>query len=443
MISRREFLTAGAAGAVLALTPDRLLAALEKRATPMPSLSTWPAVKAQFPLTKDLRHFSSFFIVSHPKPVSDAIDQFRRTLDASPFATVEHSLFSGGNDNLQLKTRADMAGYLGAKPDEIAIVPNTTTGLALVYHGLPLAAGDEVLTTTHDHFSHHESIRLAAERAGATVRKVSLFDRPEAATLAGITERLRAAIRPATRVVGLTWVHSSSGVRLPIPELAQVVRDANRQRTERHQILLVVDGVHGLGAIDAAAAELGADFFCAGTHKWMFAPRGTGIVWARAERWAMLRPTIPTFAAVEAFEAWMNDDATPRATTAFDMTPGGFHAYEHQWAMSAAFRFHEAIGRRRVAERIRQLNDRCKSGLASIRGVTLRTPMEPRLSAGLACFEVDRMTPEQVVARLLERRIVASASPYRIRYARLAPSLVNDEAEVDAALAAVREIARA
>jgi selenocysteine lyase/cysteine desulfurase len=444
MISRRQFLTgATTAAAAAAFRPDRLLAALEKRAAPLPDLSSWAAVRAQFALAKDVMHFASFYLASHPRPVRAAIEDFRSELDASPYLTVEHRMFTDGPDNLQLKMRGDMSGYLGARPEEIAFVGNTTTGLALVYNGMRLAPGDEILTTAHDHYSHHESIRFAAERSGATWRKVPLYQRPAAATTAEVVESLRAAIRPNTRAVGVTWVHSGTGVRLPIPALAEVVRAANQGRDEAQRMVLVVDGVHGIGAVDATVAELGADYFCAGTHKWMFAPRGTGIVWAKADRWARLRPTIPTFANLEVWTAWLKGDTPPAAASGFDMTPGGFHAYEHEWGMSAAFRFHEAIGRARVGARIRALNDQCKAGLATMKNVRLHTPRDPELSAGICCFEVDGVEPEACVAKLLERKIIASTSPYHVVYARLAPSLVNDPTEVDAALRAVREIAGA
>src|SRR5262249_7607826 len=179
----------------------------------------------------------------------------------------------------------------------------------------------------------------------------------------------------------------------------------------------------------------------AGTHKWMFAPRGTGIVWAKADRWARLQPVVPSFASQEAFDRWLADDTSPRVTTAYDMSPGGFHAYEHQWAMSAAFQLHRRLGRARVAARIRDLNDRCKVGLAGIRRVTVHTPRDGSLSAGLVAFEVEGVPSEEVIQKLLLRHVVASTAPYREAHARLAPSLVNDEAEVDAAVKAVREIA--
>jgi isopenicillin-N epimerase len=442
-LSRRRFLAGSGALAAATLVPGHLVAALEQQAAPAPSLARWSDVRAQFDLAPDYLHFASFYIASHPKPVRTAIEDFRRTIDANPFLVVDRGMFESETTNMQVRVRETIAPYLGAHPDEIALTGNTTMGLALVYHGLPLRAGDDVLTTTHDHYSHHESIRLATERAGAGMRKVALFERPEDASTPEIVRRLRTALRPETRALGVTWVHSSSGVRLPIRAIAESLREVNRSREASDHVLLVVDGVHGLGAVSETVAELGCDFFCAGTHKWMFAPRGTGIIWAKPEAWARLRPTIPTFSSLDSYESWMNEVAPPGPTTAARVTPGGFTAYEHQWAMGAAFRFHDQIGRQRVAERIRELNAQCKEGLAKMPGVTLHTPRNPALSAGLVSFEVRGVTPDDVVKRLLERRIIASTSPYRVSYARLAPSLVNSNDEVERALREVRRIASA
>ena len=440
-ISRRGFLLSGAAAlAASAAAPGRLLAEVEKQTPALPDLSSWPAIRAQFSVTPQYLHFSSFFIASHPRPVRDAIEGFRRAIDANPLHVVEHGMFTTPKENLQHRVCAAMAPYLGAKPDEIALTPNTTTGLALVYHGLPLRAGDEVLTTAHDHFSHHESIRLATARAGAKHRRIALFENSAVPTVSGIVSRIRDAIRPATRVVGITWVHSSTGVRLPVRAIADAIAVVNRGRGTADRVLLVVDGVHGLGAVDETVADLGADFFSAGTHKWMWAPRGTGILWARPENWARLQPVIPSFSDFPAYEAWMNGSAPP-ATTASAVAPGGFLAYEHQWAMGAAFRMHEKIGRARVAGRIRELNDQLKAGLAKMRGVRLHTPLEAGLSAGITCFEVDGTKPEDIVRRLGEKRILASTSPYKVTFARLAPSLLNDPQQVEVALREVRAIA--
>ena len=204
--------------------------------------------------------------------------------------------------------------------------------------------GDEVLCTTHDHYSHHESIRLASERAGASMRKIKLFDESATASTESIIAALLKGIGPKTRVVGLTWVHSASGIRLPIRDIAAALRARSGA-----PLTLVVDGVHGIGSTDETIATMGCDYFCAGTHKWMFAPRGTGLVWANADNWARLRPTIPSFTDFAQYEAWEQDRAPSTPNNANRMTPGGFHAFEHQWATAVAFRMHKQMGRARAA----------------------------------------------------------------------------------------------
>ena len=399
-------------------------------------------VRAQFDLAPDWNHLSSFYISSHPRPVREAIAAFRRALDANPYLEVEHRWFSAPPDNLQLAIRDEIARYLGGKGEEIAITVSTTHALGLVYAGLPLAAGDEVLTTTHDHYSQHESIRFACERSGAHARRIALYDDPAAVTADGIVRRIREAIRPETRVLGLTWVHSATGVRLPVRAIADMLASVNRARGDDDRVRMVLDGAHGLGAVDEAVAGIGCDFLCAGTHKWMFGPRGTGIAWARAAEWARLRPSVPTFSSFPAWSAWMEGKPPVTPVTALDHSPGGFHAYEHEWALSAAFQFHRAIGRGRVAARIGELNERCKRGLAAIPGVRVITPPGSGLSAGIVCFEVAGIAADAVGEALVARRIVAGASPYLPSYARFSPGIMNTPEEVDAAVAAVREIAR-
>ena len=446
-LSRRDFVTT--VGLSLAGTlAARTAAANEAVAVPaVDGSSDWASIRAQFNLSPDWMHFSQFYIVSHPKPVRDAIERYRGMLDTQPFETVEHGMgfdsFLGDQaqqDPFPVRVQKAAAGYVGGRPEEIALTDSTTQGLAIIYQGLTLKPGDEVLCTTHDHYVHHEAIRLAVEKSGATSRRVPLYDDPVHASADEMVHRLKAAIGPYTRVVGITWVHSSSGVRIPVRELTKVVAEANAARGKHEQIVVVLDAVHGFGNQDEQLAHLGVDFASAGTHKWIFAPRGTGIVYVPEKNWGKIRPTVPTFYDIEPFSAWA-DERKPNAPTSIaSISPGGFKAYEHQWAMAEAFEFHQRIGRKRVADRISALNTQCKEGLAKIPRVKLLTPMAAGLSAGLIAFEVEGQSANETVHKLHAKKVVASSSPYKISKARLAPSLVNDEREVEAALRAVREI---
>src|SRR5439155_1258293 len=81
-----------------------------------------------------------------------------------------------------------------------------------------------------------------------------------------ITEAVVRALKPRTRVVAVTWVHSCTGVKLPIRRIADALAEVNAQRDDGDRALLCVDGVHGIGVDDATMADLGCDFFVAGTH---------------------------------------------------------------------------------------------------------------------------------------------------------------------------------
>jgi selenocysteine lyase/cysteine desulfurase len=215
----------------------------------------------------------------------------------------------------------------------------------------------------------------------------------------------------------------------------------NRARPESRRVFLCVDGVHGFGVENAAVAALGADFLAAGCHKWLFGPRGTGILWGRREAWKAVRPTIPSFVDGAAWEAWMEGSDPPGPSTASRVTPGGFKAFEHVWAMRDAFEFHLGIGKSRVAERTHALARQLKEGLSRMPHVRLITPMSDELSSGIVCFDVDGLTPPEVVERLLAGHIIATYTPYAQTHARLTPCIRNTEDEMESALRAVRSLA--
>ena len=401
----------------------------------------WPAVRRLFTLAPDWTHLASFLIASHPKPVSEAIDHFRRKLDADP-AWLEQAAFSDAEGRPFSAIKKALAGYVGGDPQEICLTSNTTGGLAMTYHGLRIRADQEIVTTEHDHYAHHESIRYAAARSGAGVRYVALYDEPANATAGEMTARLERAITPKTRAVGVTWVHSSSGVKVPVAAMAEVVARANRGRAAADRCLFIVDGVHGFANQDVDVAKLGCDFFASGTHKWLLAPRGTGFLWGRKDVWPELRPTIPSFdpEETETWSAWMDRTPLPPTQASF-ISPGGFVAFEHLLAVPAAVELHRTIGRDRVAARIRELNGSFREGASRIAGLTLHTPRDPEVSGGISCIEMAGLKSDELETRLAAKKIRASAALYKVSYVRVAAGIMNGPEDVEKALAELRALA--
>lgn len=441
-LNRRRFLLRSSIAAAAGLAAHPTLPALagpNKEQSSRGSMDHWEDVRRQFALAPDRVHLSSFYLASHPRPVREAIARYREMLDADPYHAIHEGCWGEGEGNLTRRVKRAAAEYIGGRAEDVTLTQSTTMGLSLVYWGISLRSGDEILTTTHDHRSHDEAIRLAARRSGATVRKISLYDRLEdlpAITERAIVERVERAVTPSTRAVGLTWVHSSSGLRLPMRAIAAAIR----QRAPK--ALIVLDGVHGFGAVDETIAGMGIDIFVAGTHKWIFGPRGTGIVWAPEQVWAGLEPFIPTFDGEEPRAAWKAGRAPRPPARADWFTPGGFHAFEHEWAVADAFAFHHSLGRKRVAERITFLNTKMKDGLARMPHVQLWTPRDPALSAGLVGFDVAGHTADETTNRLWEQKIVATSSPYSRAVARLSAGIMNNEQDLDKALRAVEKLGR-
>jgi selenocysteine lyase/cysteine desulfurase len=340
-LSRRELLAGAAAAGVVAGCGG-------SSEPPAFDPSDWAAVKAQYGLARGVRHFDAFVFAAHPRSVREAIERHRGGLDADPAGYVRaHEI------ELDARAREAAGRYLGVRAADLAFTDSTTMGLGLVYGGIELRG--EPVATEHDFYSTHESLAL---RFG-DFRRIRLYDDPAQATVSGMVEAARHGVGPGTGLLALTWVHSGTGVKVPVREITDVVR--------HRRMLVVVDGVHGLAADDMEIRVEALDVLVAGCHKWRGGPRGTGVVWS-IKGWDSLRPIIPSF---------HPSGSGPDAAT---WTPGGYHTFEHRWALAEAFDFHARLGRARVAERIRSLATR--TACAASTGSRRASPRTPSATCG-------------------------------------------------------------
>lgn len=277
--SRRGALVLAGAGTVLAGTaalfvPDR---ASERLAPGRAAESgDWADVRNSFHLQPGLIHLAGMLLAMHPAPVRAAIERHRLELDKNPAEYV-----NANKQRLEAEVRQAAGRYLGAAASDLVLTDSTTMGIGLVYNGISIRPGQEILTSVHDYHATHDAIALKVARSGASSRAITLYADSARATADEVTARIAAEIRPNTRVLALTWVHSSNGVKIPIKAIGEVTARANAGRDAADRVLMCVDGVHALGVEDIDVASLNCDFLMAGTHKWLCGPRGTGFVWGR------------------------------------------------------------------------------------------------------------------------------------------------------------------
>src|ERR1022692_4482352 len=185
--------------------------------------------------------------------------------------------------------RAEAGAFLNAPATEIAFTQNATMGMSFLATGLDLAAGDEVVSTDQEHPGGIGGWRLAAKRRGVVVKELPLLpalkDGPE-----GVLKLFDSAITRRTRVVMFSQITSSLGVRLPARELCVLAKQRGA--------LAIVDGAQAVGQMRVDVKALGCDAYVTSPHKWLLAPKGTGLLYIRKE----IQPRVWTTLASRAFE---------------------------------------------------------------------------------------------------------------------------------------------
>jgi isopenicillin-N epimerase len=250
-----------------------------------------------------------------------------------------------GADRPRLRAAADaVAAFVGASGEDLAFVDNATTGANAVLRSLPLAAGDEILVTDLAYGGVVNAAAYAARERGVELRTVEMPD-PAGGERgpAAFVEAIDGALGERTRLLIVDHITANSALVLPVAEIAA--------RCRAKGVLVLVDGAHAPGAIALDVPALGADWYVGNLHKWAWAPRSSGILWAARERQEGLHPVVISWGLDQGLAAEFDmpgtRDPTPHlaAPVALDfMRELGVEAvrqYNHQLAWRGARRLAE------------------------------------------------------------------------------------------------------
>jgi selenocysteine lyase/cysteine desulfurase len=416
--TRREFLHRSAAlPASWAAFAAALQAAGAAGAAPEDSRgeTVWHLVKRQFPLDEGLIYLNAANVCPASRPVLDRYAALLRDFQADPS-------FQNRDKYRPLResVRTKLATLLGVSADEVAITRNTSEGSNLVVHGIDLKPGDEVVITDHNHPSNNESWKLRARREGLVIKSVPV--RVPATSADELVAGVERAITPRTRVIAITHLTSTTGIRFPVKPIAELAR--------RRDIFLHLDGAQTFGAIDVNLKELGCDSYSASAHKWPMGPLEAGVLFVRSERIGQLWPSIVSagwsggLKGARKFEAVGQQD-DPRVA-----------------ALGAAVDLIDLIGIREVEARVLSLAGRAKCALAAMANVELKTNLEPELSGGVVKFRLKDVPTARAYDLLWKRHrlAIAMTSGGDSEGLRFSPHVYNSPEEIDRAVAAVREL---
>ena len=382
-------------------------------------------LREQIPVCRNMTYMNTGWSGPSPRSVVRAIkDRLDLEMEQGPTTP---DVYQSGRQ-IQADAREAVAGLLNASIEEISLTENTTQGLNMVINGLPWSACDEIVTFNLEHSSVLVPSRYQEHRHGAVVKVVDLAsDESWDAILAKVEE----AFTPRTRLVFLSHIEYSTGLRMPVKELRDLTRDRGA--------LLLLDGAQTPGHIDLDMKDLDCDFYSIPAQKWLLGPDGAGALYIRKD---LIPSVAPVHVSSRAAHASGNPHQFEPNTDTIDKLQLSSSSYALRAGMLEAIRFVQDIGLKEIEERDLDLATAFKSALQEIPGVTVLTPMERGRSCGLVSFNVAGIEPKAAVERLwVDHHIVCRPVSFP-SCIRVSLHFFNTEEEVEGLVSAVRGLAQ-
>jgi selenocysteine lyase/cysteine desulfurase len=314
-----------------------------------------------------------------------------------------------GAEALAEKTRTVAARFFGCDLSEIVITTSTTNGMNAVAQGLRLTAGDRVLITDQEHSGGLHCWKYLEKYYGAKIDTVAI-PRGEY-NAASIVESIRNAIDKKTKVISISHVFSSTGLRMPVAEISALARVKGA--------FCIVDGAQAAGAIKVDVKELGCHAYATSGHKWLMGPKGTGVLYISKDAQAAIRPM--------QFDGSYNTYNNSNGVVNLPCILG----------LAKAIEYLESVGIAKVEERNLSLRNRLYDKLQNVLNATIVSPPPgPLASPMLTLLLSEKFQRQAFVKMLLDKHklvIRPTHKEFGFNGIRFSMHIFNTEKEVDMA----------
>lgn len=432
-LSRRRFVTQSALAGAVGLAPARVvfgqpgpparppLAPFAPAATESDA-AVFAAARRRLLFPETVTYCNTGTLGASPWDVvsamNEGVERLEHDLPDWPYFQADGEPLTGYQQMVDARTK--LGAFINASHEDVAITLNATMGMNFLANGLELAAGDEVVTTDQEHSGGIGGWRLRAKRHGVVVKELPLVPAVEAGPDA-VVKLFADAMTSRTRVVMFSHITSGRGILLPAKALCALARDRGA--------LAIVDGAQVIGQRRLDVKAIGCDAYVASPHKWLLAPKGTGVLYIRRE-------VQPRFWVTLASGRLDHDE-----TGTFRFMQYGTGSVPVVDGLLAALRFIEAIGIERIERWDLMLANRLCDGLAAIDRAVVLSPADRRLASAITTFSVRGITGRSLQDALWERKIRVRAQGQTVdRPVRLSAHFYVSPADIDRALEVVASL---
>ncbi|MEO6334017.1 MAG: aminotransferase class V-fold PLP-dependent enzyme, partial [Pyrinomonadaceae bacterium] len=287
----------------------------------------WATIQQAFSVTRGIVNLNNGGVSPSPRMVTEAFVRYTWQQEDATAYTMWQIL------EPQSETiRTGLAEVFGCDAEEIAITRNASESLEILLMGMDFKAGDEILTTTQDYPRMLTTLRQRELREGLKLNLIKIPVAPK--DVNEIASAFEKAVTPKTKLILISHQINLTGQINPVRKVCDMARARG--------IETIVDGAHSFAQFDFKQADLGCDYFGTSLHKWIYAPKGTGMLYVRKEK-------IPKIWALMASEDKNKNDIRKYEEI-------GTHSAAMRLAIGEAILFHNAIGGKRKEERLRYLS---------------------------------------------------------------------------------------
>src|SRR6267378_1002894 len=384
---RRNFLSLAGKGLGLAAISSVTVASLLKeiqaatktiaRLTPQQAAMDedyWAVIQNAFSVTRGIINLNNGGVSPSPRLVTEALVRYIWQQEDATAYTMWQIL------EPQSETiRTGLGEMFGCDAEEIAITRNASESLEILLMGMDFKSGDEILTTTQDYPRMLTTLRQREKREGLKLKLIQIPIPPK--NLDEITAAFEKGITSRTRLILISHQINITGQITPVKAVCDMARAKG--------IETIVDGAHSFAQFDFKQKDVGCDYFGTSLHKWLYAPKGTGLLYVKRDKIEKLWPLM-------AAESKQSSDIRK-----FEEI--GTHSAAPKLAIGEAMLFHNGIGGKRKEARLRFLSRYWMNRLKDVPKIRFNTSFDPSQMCAIANVHIEGTNPEAVTKYLFDK----------------------------------------